>query len=101
LAVTNTLPQNFNHATIVTASSKEKSWQQVVFTEAVQQERWLLRLVQKLQVYMAVELYLAVHILSGLSFKSQPLRQQLLQLLQVGQVPHLQAQQTLFGFQLR
>jgi hypothetical protein len=48
----------------------------VVFTEAAPQVDWLQRQVLKLQVCMEILQTLAVHILSGLFFKNQLLRQQ-------------------------
>jgi hypothetical protein len=67
---------NFNHAITDIASSKEKSWQQVVFTEAVPQVGWLRLLVLNLRVCMAILPTLVVHILNGLFLENQPLRQQ-------------------------
>jgi hypothetical protein len=48
----------------------------VVFTEAAQQVVWLRLLALSQQVCMETLQTLAAHILSGLFFKNQPLRQQ-------------------------
>ena len=71
-----TLHLSFSHATIATALSKDKTWQQAVFTEVAQPTFLLLLMAQRLMAFMEITPILVEPTLNGLFSENQLRNQQ-------------------------